>query len=90
VQLITIGQHIFEEKNFKDFADIYAASEIFILNFLQKYQNQWHFSLSLKICQQNFNLRLDSGNPQNFISLKICRPIVFCIHAHEQLGVKHI
>jgi len=35
----TIGRHIFEDKIFEDFVDIYPALKIFILKNIYKYQN---------------------------------------------------
>jgi len=52
--------------------DIYPASKIFILEIIAAVWKYCKWVVILK----NFHLKQISGNPQNFISLKICHPTV--------------
>jgi len=61
-------------KIFEDFADIYPALKIFIIEIFCSALEVFKGKLSSKFFHKNFQI---SDNPQNFISSKICHPIVY-------------
>ena len=61
ILLNTVGWHIFEDKKFQE-----------LCGYLSNLENIY----SQKFLYKNFHLKQISGNPQDFISLKICRPMV--------------
>jgi len=71
----TVGQHIFEDKNFEDFTDIYPASKIFILKiFLQHFGNILNRRLSSKICPRKFPFKADFWQPSKVYLLENMSP----------------
>jgi len=61
---LTVGRHIFEDKIFEDFADIYATLKIFIFeNFCTNIRINGTLAYPQKFVNKNFDLRQISGNP---------------------------